>query len=196
MGRAWYEQGRLRDKGNTFTDFIACAQHLIEQGITAADRLAIRGGSAGGLLIGAVLNLRPEAFAAAVAEVPFVDVLTTMSDPSIPLTVIEYDEWGDPSDPVDCAAIRSWSPYDNVVEAVRPPVLVTAGLNDPRVQYWEPAKWVARLRETTLSGGPVLLRCELGAGHGGRSGRYDAWRDEAEVLAFVLDRTGAVAAVD
>ncbi|MEX2329092.1 MAG: S9 family peptidase [Nitriliruptoraceae bacterium] len=192
MGRAWYEQGRLRDKGNTFTDFIACAQHLIERGITAADRLAMRGGSAGGLLIGAVLNLRPESFAVAVAEVPFVDVLTTMSDPSIPLTVIEYDEWGNPSDPVDCAAIGSWSPYDNVVEAVRPPVLVTAGLNDPRVQYWEPVKWVARLRETALDASPVLLRCELGAGHGGRSGRYDAWRDEAEVLAFVLDRTGAV----
>ncbi len=190
MGRRWYEEGRLQHKTNTFTDFIACAQHLVDAQVTAHDRLVIRGGSAGGLLIGAVLNLRPGLVTAAVAEVPFVDVVTTMSDPSIPLTVIEYDEWGDPQDPEVCAVMRAWSPYDNVQSGSRPAVLVTAGLNDPRVQYWEPAKWVARLREATTDGGPVLLRIEMGAGHGGRSGRYDALRDEAEVLAFVLDRVG------
>jgi oligopeptidase B len=191
MGRAWYEQGRLEHKPNTFTDFVACADHLVGSGITTHDRLAIRGGSAGGMLIGAVLNQRPDLCGAAVAEVPFVDVITTMSDPSIPLTVIEYDEWGDPSDPQVHTVMATYSPYDNVRPADRPAILVTAGLNDPRVQYWEPVKWVARLRDTMSGGGPVLLRVELGAGHGGRSGRYDAWRDEAEVLAFVLHATGA-----
>jgi oligopeptidase B len=192
MGRAWYEDGKFLAKPNTFTDFVACADHLVERRVTSRDRLAVRGGSAGGLLIGAVLNLRPDVCAAAVAEVPFVDVVNTMSDPTIPLTVIEYDEWGDPADPAYYEAMRSYSPYDNVREAAYPALFVTAGLNDPRVQYWEPAKWVARLRERMTGGGPVLLRTELGAGHGGRSGRYDAWRDEARALAFVLDRTGAV----
>jgi hypothetical protein len=138
--------------------------------------------------MGAVLNLRPDLCAAAVAEVPFVDVVNTMSDPTIPLTVIEYDEWGDPADPAFHEVMRSYSPYDNVQAADYPAMYVTAGLNDPRVQYWEPAKWVAKLRTTVTGGGPILLRTELGAGHGGRSGRYDAWRDEARVLAFVLDR--------
>ncbi len=193
MGRAWYEQGRMVAKTNTFTDFIACAYHLVSEGVTTHERLAIRGGSAGGMLIGAVLNLRPQLCAAAVAEVPFVDVVTTMSDASIPLTVIEYDEWGDPADPATCSLIRSYSPYDNVVAAPRPAVFVTAGLNDPRVQVWEPVKWVAKLREHLTEGGPVLLRTEMGAGHAGRSGRYDAWRDEAEILAFVLDRLGVAA---
>jgi oligopeptidase B len=190
MGRRWYEDGKFLAKPNTFSDFVACADHLVEQRITARDRLAIRGGSAGGLLIGATLNLRPDLCAAAVAEVPFVDVVNTMSDPTIPLTVIEYDEWGDPSDPTFHAVMRSYSPYDNVREADYPALFITAGLNDPRVQYWEPAKWVAKLRTTITGGGPVLLRTELGAGHAGRSGRYDAWRDEARVLAFVLDRVG------
>ena len=193
MGRRWYEQGKFLHKPNTFTDFVACADHLVGQSVTARDRLAIRGGSAGGMLIGAVLNLRPDLCAAAVAEVPFVDVVTTMLDPSLPLTVIEYDEWGDPNDPDYLEVMASYSPYDNVRAADYPAVLVTAGLNDPRVQYWEPAKWVARLRHTATGGGPVLLRTELGAGHAGRSGRYDAWRDEARVLAFVLDRIGAAA---
>lgn len=191
MGRSWYEQGRLASKPHTFTDFIACARHLIDSGVTSADRLAMRGGSAGGLLIGAVLNLRGDLFAGAVAEVPFVDVVTTMSDASIPLTVIEYDEWGNPSDSEVCQVMRSYSPYDNVAPGRRPAMLVTAGLNDPRVQYWEPAKWVAKLRDTSTGGGPVLLKTELGAGHGGRSGRYDAWKDEAEVLAFVVNAIGA-----
>jgi oligopeptidase B len=190
MGRRWYEDGKFLAKPNTFSDFVACADHLVEQGITARDRLAIRGGSAGGLLIGATLNLRPDLCAAAVAEVPFVDVVNTMSDASIPLTVIEYDEWGDPNDPTFLEVMRSYSPYDNVRGTAYPAMFVTAGLNDPRVQYWEPAKWVAKLRTSVTGGGPILLRTELGAGHAGRSGRYDAWRDEARVLAFVLDRIG------
>ncbi len=191
MGRGWYEDGKFLAKPNTFSDFVACADHLVEHRVAARDRLAIRGGSAGGLLIGAALNLRPDLCAAAVAEVPFVDVVTTMSDPSIPLTVIEYDEWGNPQDLDYLEVIRSYSPYDNVRAADYPALLVTAGLNDPRVQYWEPAKWVAKLRTTATGGGPILLRTELGAGHGGRSGRYDAWKDEAEVLAFVLHHVGA-----
>ncbi|MBS3942120.1 MAG: S9 family peptidase [Actinobacteria bacterium] len=188
MGRRWYEDGKFLAKPNTFGDFVVCADHLVEQTITARDRLAIRGGSAGGLLVGAALNLRPGMAAAAVAEVPFVDVVNTMSDPSIPLTVIEYDEWGNPEEPDFYAVMRAYSPYDNVQSADYPALFVTAGLNDPRVQYWEPAKWVARLRETATGGGPILLRTELGAGHAGRSGRYDAWRDEARTLAFVVDR--------
>jgi oligopeptidase B len=192
MGRSWYEDGKFLSKPNTFSDFAACADHLVAEGITARDRLAIRGGSAGGLLMGAVMNLRPDLCAAVVAHVPFVDVVTTMSDPSIPLTVIEYDEWGNPEDLDYLEVMRSYSPYDNVAAVEYPALFVTAGLNDPRVQYWEPAKWVAKLRATATTRGPLLLRTELGAGHAGRSGRYDAWRDEARVLSFVLDRIGAV----
>ncbi|MEX1164672.1 MAG: S9 family peptidase [Nitriliruptor sp.] len=194
MGRRWYEDGKFARKPNSFSDFVACADHLVAEGITARDRLAIRGGSAGGLLIGAALNLEPGVAAVAVAEVPFVDVVTTMSDPTIPLTVIEYDEWGDPTLDEFAGVMASYSPYDNVRAEPYPAMLVTAGLNDPRVQYWEPAKWVAKLRATTTGGGPYLLKTQMGAGHAGRSGRYDAWRDEAEVLAFVLTRTGAVPA--
>lgn len=187
MGRAWYEQGKKLLKTNTFLDFVACADHLVKSGWTTYDRLAIRGGSAGGLLIGAVLNHRPDLCAAAVAEVPFVDALTTILDPTLPLTVREWDEWGNPiEDPEVYAVMRSYSPFDNVRTAKYPAVYATAGLNDPRVSYWEPAKWVARLRDRMTGGGPVLLKTELGAGHGGPSGRYDAWRDEAQVQAFVL----------
>ena len=186
MGRGWYEQGRMQHKPNTFHDLVACTEHLVATGVADPARIAVRGGSAGGLTVGATLNLRPELFAAAVAEVPFVDVITTMSDPSIPLTVTEYDEWGDPADPAVQHVMSTYSPYDNVRPAPYPAMYVTAGLNDPRVQYWEPAKWVARLREATTSGRPIVLETELEAGHGGRSGRYDAWRDEAKVLAFVL----------
>jgi oligopeptidase B len=190
MGRRWYEDGKFRAKPNTFSDLVACVDHLVASGVTARDRVAIRGGSAGGLLVGAALNLRPDLCAAAVAQVPFVDVLNTMLDASLPLTAIEYDEWGDPHDPTPFEAIRSYSPYDNVRAAAYPALFVTAGLNDPRVQFWEPAKWVAKLRATATGGGPILLKTELGAGHGGRSGRYDAWRDEAELLAFVLHHLG------
>ncbi len=187
MGRRWYEDGKLLHKRNTFTDFIACADHLVEQHFTSHERLAIRGGSAGGLLMGAVVNLRSDVAAAVVAEVPFVDCLTTMFDPDLPLTVGEYEEWGNPEDAATYAYMRSYSPYDNVVPGRHPAVLATAGLNDPRVGYWEPAKWVARLRDGSDGAAPILLKTELGAGHGGASGRYDSWRDEALVLAFIID---------
>ena len=193
MGRRWYEDGKMLRKKNTFTDFLACAQHLVATGHTSADRLAIRGGSAGGLLIGAALNLRPELFRAAVAEVPFVDVLTTILDEDLPLTVTEWEEWGNPkADPEVYAYIKSYSPYDNVGEQAYPAVLAIGGLNDPRVSYWEPAKWVQRLRQRGTGAGPVLLKTEMGAGHGGPSGRYDSWREEAMVYAFVLDALGLV----
>jgi len=165
----------------------------VATGRTAPDRLAARGGSAGGLLMGAVTNLAPDLFRAIVAEVPFVDPLTTMLDPSLPLTVIEWDEWGDPlHDPDAYGWLQAYSPYENVGDGPYPAILATAGLNDPRVGFHEPAKWVAALRDHGHGAEaddprPVLLRVELGAGHGGPTGRYDAWRDEALVLAFVLD---------
>ncbi len=197
MGRAWYEEGKRAAKPNTFTDFIACARILVAEGWTTPDRLVARGGSAGGLLMGAVANLAPELFRAVVAEVPFVDCLTTILDETLPLTVLEWDEWGNPvEDPDIYRVMKSYSPYDNVrsvdVEGrpVRyPDILATAGLSDPRVGFWEPAKWVAKLRAANPEN-EVLLKTELGAGHGGPSGRYDAWRDEAFVLAFVLDALG------
>ncbi|HYT39344.1 MAG TPA: S9 family peptidase [Acidimicrobiia bacterium] len=190
MGRAWYEAGKLRHKANTFTDFIACAEHLIETGWTSPDRLTLLGGSAGGLLVGATINLRPDLFRAVVAEVPFVDVVSTISDPTLPLSVIEWEEWGNPADPEFYATMKSYSPYDNVHAGPYPDLFVTAGLNDPRVSYWEPAKWVAKLRVTAAPGTRILLRTEMGAGHGGPSGRYDAWRKEAEIFAFLLDAVG------
>jgi oligopeptidase B len=189
LGRSWYEQGRMEHKINTFTDFIAAATHLVDAGRTSPDRLVARGASAGGLLMGAVANLRPDLWRAIVAEVPFVDVVTTMSDTSLPLTVTEWEEWGDPvHDPEAYARMLAYSPYDNVIPASYPAMFVTAGLNDPRVGYWEPAKWVAKLRSVGAGtpDRPLLLRTELGAGHQGSSGRYDAWRDEARIQAFVL----------
>jgi oligopeptidase B len=192
LGRQWYEGGRLEHKENTFTDFVACAETLIASSYTAPGRLVARGGSAGGLLMGAVSNLRPDLFAAIVAEVPFVDVVTTMLDPELPLTVTEWEEWGDPRDPAAYARMKAYSPYDNVSAQPYPAMFVTTGLNDPRVQYWEPAKWVAKLRSLTTSDNPIVLRTELDAGHGGPSGRYDAWRDEATVLAFVCTSVGIV----
>jgi len=186
MGREWYENGRLLRKRNTFEDFIACAQHLIAQRYTVPERLAIRGRSAGGLLIGAVLSMRPDLFGCAVAQVPFVDALTTMLDDKLPLTVNEYEEWGDPRQPDYYRYIKSYSPYDNVHPAEYPAILATAGLNDPRVSYWEPAKWVARLRTFNRGDRPILLKTQMGAGHMGPSGRYESWREEACVTAFVL----------
>ncbi len=190
LGRAWYEGGKLANKHNTFDDFAACAGHLAAARWADPHRICARGGSAGGLLMGAMVNRHPELFCGVVAEVPFVDVLNTMLDPAIPLTVTEYDEWGDPTDPAAFETIRSYAPYENVEPADHPALLVTAGLTDPRVQYWEPAKWVAKLRATTTSAEPILLRTEMGAGHGGPSGRYDAWRDEAFILAFICDVLG------
>jgi oligopeptidase B len=193
LGRRWYEDGKLLAKRNTFTDFVACARHLVETGWTAPDRLVARGGSAGGLLMGAVANLAPEAFAGIVAQVPFVDPLTTILDPSLPLTVTEWEEWGNPLEsPEVYAYLKSYSPYDNLADRRYPPILAATSLNDTRVRYCEPAKWVARLR-AVAPGGSYLLKTELGAGHGGRSGRYDAWREEAFILAWILDRFGLAA---
>lgn len=190
LGRHWYEQGKLAAKPTSFSDFVACARMLVDDGWADGRRLVARGGSAGGLLVGAALNLAPDAFQAVVAEVPFVDCLTTMLDDTLPLTVIERDEWGDPeADPEIYRVMRSYSPYDNVPATRLPDVLATAGLEDPRVGYWEPAKWVQRLRAADPAN-RVLLRVELQAGHGGPTGRYDAWRDEAFVLAWVLDAMG------
>ena len=190
LGRAWYEGGKLAHKANTFTDFIACAEALVDNGYTSAGRIVARGGSAGGLLMGAIANLRPELFAAIVAEVPFVDIVTTMLDADLPLTITEWEEWGDPRETDAYVRMKAYSPYDNVAARAYPAMFVTSGLNDPRVQYWEPAKWVAKLRTNTTSDRPILLRTEMGAGHSGPSGRYDAWRDEATVLAFVCSAVG------
>src|SRR5690349_1857400 len=186
-GRQWYEDGKLLHKRNTFTDFVECAEHLCATSYTSAARLAARGGSAGGLLMGAVANLAPQQFAAVLAEVPFVDALNTILDPSLPLTVIEWEEWGNPVEDADVYRyMKSYSPYENVEATAYPAILATAGLNDPRVSYWEPAKWVAKLRAVRTDDHTLLLKTEMGAGHGGPSGRYDVWRDEAMTLAFLI----------
>ncbi|WP_460774938.1 S9 family peptidase [Microbacterium sp. GXF7504] len=193
MGRQWYEDGKLLHKRNTFTDFVDCAQHLVDHGYTTPDRMVAEGGSAGGLLMGAVANLAPELFAGIVADVPFVDALTTILDPSLPLTVIEWDEWGDPlHDPDVYAYMKSYSPYENVRDGVEyPRILAVTSFNDTRVLYVEPAKWVARLREV---GADALLKCEMVAGHGGVSGRYDSWRERAFELAWLFDVLGVAGA--
>jgi oligopeptidase B len=178
-------------KRNTFTDFVACARHLSATGWTSADRLVAEGGSAGGLLMGAVANLAPEAFAGIVADVPFVDALTTILDPELPLTVVEWEEWGNPLEDADVYAyMKSYTPYENVEAKRYPPILAETSLNDTRVLYVEPAKWVARLRATATNGGDVLLKTEMAAGHGGVSGRYNGWRDRAFSYAWVLERAG------
>jgi oligopeptidase B len=193
LGRAWYDQGKLLHKKNTFTDFVACADHLVERGWVSPDRLAAEGGSAGGLLVGAAVNLAPHRFRAVHAAVPFVDALTTILDPSLPLTVVEWEEWGNPlADPAVYAYMKSYSPYENIQDGTAyPAVLATTSLNDTRVYFTEPAKWVARLREATTSDPaerPVLLRTEMVAGHGGKSGRYDGWRQLAWEWAFLIDQ--------
>ncbi len=191
LGRRWYEDGKLLHKKNTFTDFIACAEHLVAEGYTSPHRLVIRGGSAGGLLMGAVTNLRPDLWRAVVAEVPFVDCLTTMQDPSLPLTATEWEEWGNPiEDPEVYWYMKSYSPYDNVEARDYPSMYVTGGLNDPRVGFWEPAKWVAKQRALRSDDRLLVLKTEMDAGHGGPSGRYDAWKDEAQVQAFILSSVG------
>lgn len=190
LGEAWYRAGKQEHKPTTFSDFIACAEHLVAEGFTTAAQLVISGGSAGGLLIGAVLNQRPELFAAAIAEVPFVDTLNTMLDPDLPLTVTEYDEWGDPRVPAVYDRIKAYAPYENVAAQAYPAMLVVAGYNDSRVQYWEAAKWVARLRATKTDNHLLLLKTELGAGHGGMSGRYQGLKDVALEYAFLLKVLG------
>jgi oligopeptidase B len=186
LGREWYEAGKLQNKKNSFTDFIACAEHLIAAGYTRGDRLAIMGASAGGLLMGAVVNMRPDLFKAVIAKVPFLDVINTMSDPSLPLTVIEYEQWGNPNEKTAYDYMRSYSPYDNLEAKAYPAMLLTAGLNDPRVSYWEPAKWVAKLRTLKTGDNLVLLKTNIDAGHGGASGRYDYLKEIAFEYAFLL----------
>lgn len=187
LGRQWYEDGKLLKKKNSFTDFIACAEYLSKEGYGHPQRLFAMGGSAGGLLMGAVINMRPDLFKGVVAQVPFVDVLTTMLDPSIPLTTGEYDEWGDPNIKEYYDYILSYSPYDNVEAKAYPHLLVTSGLHDSQVQYWEPAKWVAKLRATKTDSHLLLLKTNLEAGHGGASGRFKQYRETALIYAFLLD---------
>lgn len=186
MGRGWYESGKLLSKVNTFTDFIDSALHLVQANYTTPQQLVAMGGSAGGLLMGAIVNMRPDLFRAVVAHVPFVDVVTTMLDSSIPLTTLEWDEWGNPAQPNYYRYMKAYSPYDNVEAKDYPHLLVTTGLNDPRVAYWEPAKWVARLRERKTDSNVLLLKTHMGAGHGGSSGRYDRYREIALEYAFLL----------
>jgi len=188
MGRFWYEDGKLLNKQNTFLDFIACAEHLITNGYTSPERMAAAGGSAGGLLVGAVANMRPDLFRVVVAHVPFVDVVNTMLDETLPLTITEYEEWGNPKEREFYEYMRSYTPYENIWLVPYPDILVTGGLNDPRVGYWEPAKWVAKLRDQKAGENLILLRTVMGAGHGGPSGRYDKLKEKAFEFAFVIAR--------
>lgn len=186
MGKPWHDAGKMRNKKNTFTDFIACGEHLAKEKYTAADRMAAMGGSAGGLLMGAVVNMRPNLFKAVVAMVPFVDVITTELDPSLPGTVTEWEEWGNPNQKGDYEYIKTYSPYDNVAPRAYPNLLITSGLNDPRVSYWEPAKWTAKLREVKTGKNLLLLKMNMGSGHFGASGRYDRLKEVAFHYAFLL----------
>ncbi len=190
MGRSWYEDGKMQNKRNTFTDFIAAANYLIDQGYTSPSKMVARGGSAGGLLVGAVANMAGELFQVIIPGVPFVDVVTTMLDTTIPLTTLEWDEWGNPLDREDYFYMKSYSPYDNVEAKDYPHMYITTGLNDPRVGYWEPAKWVARLRSLKTDDNVLLLKTNMGAGHFGASGRFNHLKEDAECYAFILDRLG------
>jgi len=190
MGRHWYEEGKLLNKINTFTDFNDCARYMIEAGYTSADKLFAMGGSAGGLLMGAIINMEPELYKGVLAMVPWVDVVTTMLNDTIPLTTSEYDEWGNPNDPEYYEYMLSYSPYDNVTAQDYPNLLVTTGLHDSQVQYWEPAKWVAKLREMKTDDNKLIFKINMEAGHGGASGRYDRYRESAFYYAFMLDLIG------
>jgi oligopeptidase B len=191
MGRSWYDEGKMLAKKNTFTDFVACARHLESSGWTAPDRLVAEGGSAGGLLMGAVANLAPDAFRGIVANVAFVDALTTILDPSLPLTVVEWEEWGNPlEDPDVYAYMKSYSPYENVAAVEYPAILAETSLHDTRVLYVEPAKWIAKLRATAVGEKDFLLKTEMSAGHAGVSGRYNAWKDRAFSYAWIIDKLG------
>ena len=190
MGREWYEGGRMLNKKNSFTDFIACAEHLIREGFTSKEKLAIQGASAGGLLVGACVTMRPDLFKAAICKVPFVDVVTTMSDPTIPLTTLEYDQWGNPEDREYFDYMLSYAPYNNIRATQYPHMLITTGLNDPRVPYWEPAKFTAKLRETKTDDNLIVLYTNYDSGHAGASGRYDFLKEIALDYAFLIDRLG------
>ena len=191
MGRDWYEDGKILKKKNTFTDFIDCGDHLIKNGCSGEDKLFAMGGSAGGLLMGAVVNMRPDLWKGVVAAVPFVDVVTTMLDESIPLTTGEWDEWGNPiTSKESYDYMLSYSPYDNVEAKPYPNMLVTTGLHDSQVQYWEPAKWVAKLRDMKTDNNSLLMHTNMGAGHGGASGRFERYKEVALEYAFILDLVG------
>jgi len=192
MGRHWYEDGKLLNKKNTFNDFVDCGQYLVDNNYTNSDKLFAMGGSAGGLLMGAVANMRPDLWKGLVAAVPFVDVVTTMLDESIPLTTFEYDEWGNPNNKEYYEYMLSYSPYDNVEAKAYPSMLVTTGLHDSQVQYWEPAKWVAKLREYKTDDNPILFHINMDAGHGGQSGRFRRFKETALQYAFFLDLAGKV----
>ena len=187
LGRPWYEQGKLLQKKNTFSDFIACATHLIKEKYTSSEHLYAIGGSAGGLLMGVVINQAPELFHGIIASVPFVDVVTTMLDDSIPLTTGEYDEWGNPNDQEYYNYMKSYSPYDNVEAKNYPNILVLTGYHDSQVQYWEPAKWVAKLRELKTDNNKLLFYTDMSSGHSGASGRYESLKEIAREYAFLLD---------
>ena len=186
MGRDWYDHGRNLSKKNTFYDFIDCTDYLIKTDYANDKKVYAMGGSAGGLLMGAVMNMRPELYHGVVAQVPFVDVITTMLDDSIPLTTGEYDEWGNPNEKQYYDYIRTYSPYDNVHDAAYPNVLVTTGLHDSQVQYWEPAKWVSKLRQHNKGDSVILLKTDMESGHGGASGRFDQLKETATEYAFIL----------
>jgi oligopeptidase B len=190
MGKQWHDDGKMMKKMNTFTDFISTAEHLIQQKYTAPSILAIQGGSAGGLLMGAVTNLRPDLFKAVVSQVPFVDVMNTMLDATLPLTVGEYLEWGNPNQEKAYKYMRSYSPYDNLKRGAYPAMLIETSLNDSQVMYWEPAKYVAKLRTLKTDNNPLLLKTNLDAGHGGASGRYDYLKEIAVTYSFVLSQLG------
>jgi oligopeptidase B len=189
LGKKWHDQGRMMNKMNTFTDFIASAEYLVAQRYTSKDRLAITGGSAGGLLMGAVTNLRPDLFKTVVTYVPFVDVINTMLDETLPLTVPEFEEWGNPKKPDEYRYIKQYSPYDNVAAKAYPIMLVRSSYNDSQVMYWEPAKYVAKLRSLKTDSNPLLFKINMDpAGHGGMSGRYDRLKDVAYDYAFILEQ--------
>jgi len=190
LGRNWYETGKLLSKKNTFTDFIACADHLVKEKYCGRDRLAIEGRSAGGLLVGAVLNMRPDLCKAAVLGVPFVDVINTMLDEALPLTVQEFLEWGNPKNRTDYEYMKSYCPYTNLAKTAYPAILVTTSFNDSQVMYWEPTKYVAKLRTVKMDNNPLLFKCNMAGGHGGFSGRYDALKDQAFITAFLMDQLG------
>jgi oligopeptidase B len=192
LGQEWHDSGKMMNKKNTFTDFIACGDHLVANGYCSRDRMAIQGGSAGGLLVGATINIRPDLCKFAVLQVPFVDVINTMLDESLPLTVQEFLEWGNPKVKSEYEYMKSYCPYTNIAPKTYPSILVTTSLNDSQVMYWEPTKYVAKMRATKTDRNPLLFKCNMAAGHGGASGRYDAIKDQAFIYAVMLDQIGAV----
>jgi oligopeptidase B len=192
LGREWYDDGKMMNKKNTFFDFIDCAEFLIEEKYTTPKHLYAMGGSAGGLLMGAIINYRPELWNGVVAAVPFVDVVTTMLDETIPLTTGEFDEWGNPKEEEAYHYIKSYSPYDNVEPKAYPNMLVTTGLHDSQVQYWEPAKWVAKLRDVKTDNNTLLMKTNMEAGHGGASGRFEGLKETALEYAFIFDLEGII----